>query len=199
MKKLFQANLGIGLLVGVFFVFTMFNNTVLSGIRLDLTENKLFTLSEGSREIVSQIDEPINLYFFFSDAASRDLTSLRAYAKQVQALLEEYALASKGKIQLHVIDPAPFSEEEDHAAEFGLQAVPVNNAGENIYFGLAGTNALDDQGVISFFQPDKERFLEYDVSKLIQNLLAPVRWYHHRAPLAHRTDQFLFLHGNLFR
>ncbi|HIL96590.1 MAG TPA: ABC transporter, partial [Pseudomonadales bacterium] len=115
MKKL---NSGIGLLllsVG-FLVFTMLNNQVFSGLRLDLTEGKLYTLSDGSREILSTIEEPINLYFFFSDAASRDLTGLRAYAKQVQDLLHEYELAADGNINLMIIDPAPFSEDEDMAA-----------------------------------------------------------------------------------
>ncbi len=87
-------NSGITLLLVVigFLVFTMLNNQLFSGIRLDLTESNLYTLSEGSLDIVSTIDEPINLYFFFSDSASRELTGLRAYAKQVQDLLEEYEL-----------------------------------------------------------------------------------------------------------
>ncbi len=172
MKKL---NSGIGLLllsVG-FLVFTMLNNQIFSGLRLDLTEGNLYTLSDGTREILSTIEEPINLYFFFSDAASRDLTGLRAYAKQVQDLLQEYELAADGKINLMIIDPAPFSEDEDMAAEFGLQSIPITNAGEELYFGLAATNALDDQLSIAFFQPDREAFLEYEISKLVQSLITP--------------------------
>lgn len=159
------------LLAAAFLVFTLLNNVWLSGIRLDLTENKLFTLSAGTREITAQIDEPINLYFFFSEKASEDLTTLRAYATRVRELLQEYALLADGKINLQLIDPQPFSDAEDRAAAFGLQSVPVNNAGDELYFGLAGSNALDNLQVISFFQPDKEAFLEYEISKLIQNLL----------------------------
>ena len=159
------------LLAAAFLVFTLLNNVWLSGIRLDLTENKLFTLSAGTREITAQIDEPINLYFFFSEKASEDLTTLRAYATRVRELLQEYALLADGKINLQLIDPQPFSDDEDRAAAFGLQSVPVNNAGDELYFGLAGSNALDNLQVISFFQPDKEAFLEYEISKLIQNLL----------------------------
>ena len=166
-------NSGLGLaLVGLaFLVFTLLNNQLFSGVRLDLTENNLFTLSDGSKAIVNKIDEPINLYFFFSEASSRDLTGLRAYAKQVEELLVEYEVAANGKINLQIIDPAPFSEDEDLAAEFGLQSVPVNNAGEELYFGLAGTNAVDEQLVVPFFQPDKESFLEYEISKMVQNLI----------------------------
>jgi len=176
-RKMYSTS-GLGLLVIAFLAFTLMNNTLFSNIRLDLTENSLYTLSDGSREIVQSIDEPINLYFFFSDKASQDLTALRAYAVRVQELLQEYALAAgSGKIQLEVIDPEPFSESEDQAAGFGLQSVPVSTAGDELYFGLVGTNALDDVVVIPFFQPDKEEFLEYEISKLIQGLIL------HRKPV----------------
>ncbi len=153
-----------------FVVFVYLNNLLFSGLRLDMTDNQLYTLSEGTEKILSEIDEPLNLYFFFSEKASEDLTSLRAYARRVQEMLEEYQLEAGDGINLQVIDPEPFSEEEDLAAEFGLQSVPVNQAGDELYFGLAATNALDDQEVISFFQPDKEEFLEYELSKLVYSL-----------------------------
>ena len=171
MNRNLISGLGLALLAMAFLMVTLLNNLWFSGVRVDLTENKLFTLAAGTREIVQQIDEPINLYFFFSEKASEDLTTLRAYANRVRELLQEYALLAPGKINLQFIDPEPFSDAEDRAAAFGLQGVPVNNAGDELYFGLAATNALDDQQVIGFFQPDKEAFLEYEISKLIQNLL----------------------------
>lgn len=164
------SGLGLVLLAVAFLVFTLVNNLWFSGARLDLTENKLYTLSAGSEAIIGRIDEPLNLYFFFSEKASQDLTTLRAYANRVRELLQEYELLAGGKIRLTLVDPEPFSEAQDQAAAFGLQAVPINNAGDELYFGLAATNALDDQQVIGFFQPDKEEFLEYEISKLIQNL-----------------------------
>ncbi|MDB3990195.1 Gldg family protein, partial [Pseudomonadales bacterium] len=118
----------------------------------------------------AEIDEPIKFRFFFSQRASEDLTALRAYARRVQELLEEYQALAGGSINLEIIDPEPFSEEEDLAAQFGLQSVPVNNAGDELYFGLVGTNSVDDQLIISFFQPDKEEFLEYDISRIIHQL-----------------------------
>jgi ABC-type uncharacterized transport system involved in gliding motility auxiliary subunit len=154
-----QTGLLLTLLVVAFLLFTLVNQTLLSGLRLDLTEEQLFTLNDGSREVIAEIDEPLNFYFFFSESASRDLSSLRAYAAQIEALLKEFEAQADGKIKLRVIDPEPFSENEDMAASFGLQSVPVNNAGEELYFGLAATNSLDDQVVIAFFQPDKEAFL----------------------------------------
>ena len=170
MKKKYYSGLGLCLLALGFLMFTLLNNVLFGGWRLDLTGNNLYTLSDGSREILESINEPVNLYFFFSEKSSEDLTSLRVYATRVREMLEEYELAANGKINLSVVDPEPFSEAEDQAAEFGLQGIPVSTAGEELYFGLAATNALDDQEVIPFFQPDKEEFLEYEISKLIQSL-----------------------------
>ena len=155
---------------GIFFAFTVLNNALFSSARIDLTENKLYTLTLGTRDLIAEIDEPIKFRFFFSQRASEDLTALRAYARRVQELLEEYQALSGGSINLEIIDPEPFSEEEDLAAQFGLQSVPVNNAGDELYFGLVGTNSVDDQLIISFFQPDKEEFLEYDISRIIHQL-----------------------------
>jgi ABC-type uncharacterized transport system involved in gliding motility auxiliary subunit len=173
MSKKINSTSGLVLLVFAFLLFTLVNNTLFSNVRLDLTENSLFTLSSGSREIVQSIDEPITLRFFYSDKASQDLTALRAYAVRVRELLQEYELAGNGNIELKIIDPEQFSEAEDQAAGFGLQSVPVSAAGDELYFGLVGTNALDDVAVVPFFQPDKEEFLEYEISKMIQGLIVP--------------------------
>lgn len=165
-----NTTLSIALLVTGFFLFTLLNQLMFSGARIDLTENRLYTLSDGTRQIIDEIDEPINLYFFFSEKVSEDLTSLRAYANRVEEMLNEYQLAAGSKIRLQVIDPEPFSENEDQASAFGLQSVPVNQSGDELYFGLAGTNAVDGEEVISFFQPDREEFLEYELSKLVYSL-----------------------------
>lgn len=158
------------LIVAAFLVFTLLNQLTLSQARLDLTQNGLYTLSDGTIEIVEELEEPINLYLFFSDKVSEDLSSLRTYAQRVKEMLREYQLVGGANINLEIIDPEPFSEAEDRAAAFGLQSVPVNQAGDELYFGLAGTNGLDGEEVIAFFQPDREAFLEYEVSKLIYSL-----------------------------
>ncbi len=164
---------GLGLLAIAFLAFMLVNSYLLRSWRVDLTEGNLYTVSEGSQNILASIDEPINLYFFYSDKETRGLTSLRDYAQRVRELLEEFEIHAGGKISLHVIDPEPFSEQEDRAAAFGLQGIPLEAGGREIYFGLAGTNAVDSRQVIPFFQPDKEAFLEYDVSKLIYRLANP--------------------------
>ena len=170
-----QKPLLIALAVLLFFVFNAFNHLVFKDARLDLTEGQLYTLSEGSLNLVQGIEEPVQVYFFFSEMASRDLTPIRTYADRVESMLEEFALASNGMLVVERIDPAPFSEAEDEAAAFGLQAVPVSATGDALYFGLAGSDALDNVETIPFFQPDREMFLEYEISQLIDRLARPKR------------------------
>ncbi|MDF2179599.1 Gldg family protein [Aliiglaciecola sp. CAU 1673] len=161
------------LLLLAFFVLVLLNNQLLGSARLDLTENQVYSLSDGSKQILAEIEEPVQLYFFFSDKASKGMTSLRNYANRVESLLQEYRSASGGKIQLHIIDPEPFSEAEDEANRFGLTAATIGQAGDAIYMGLAARNAFDDEKVIAFFDPQQESFLEYEISKLIYQLSDP--------------------------
>jgi ABC-type uncharacterized transport system involved in gliding motility auxiliary subunit len=158
-----------------FAIIIVFSNTFFKSARLDLTEQQLFTLSEGSKAIVEAVQEPIHVYFYFSEESSRELTQLRTYAARVEALLEEYASHSKGNIVVTRIDPEPFSEAEDDADAYGLQKVPVGGAGDGLYFGIVANNALDGTEVISFLQPDKEAFLEYDISQMLFRLSQAVK------------------------
>ena len=170
-----NVNNSIGLLaIALLFVGSvLLNNVLFDRARVDLTENSIYSISDGTKELLTQLDEPINLYFFFSNKNSEGITSVRTYAARVQSLLEEYELYSDGKIKLHIIDPAPFSEAEDRAAEFGLTGANINTAGDSLYFGLGGSNALDEREIIAFFDPNKESFLEYDISKMVYQLNNP--------------------------
>ncbi len=163
------------LLVLLFGVLSLLSSNLLTGARLDLTENRLFTLSEGTGNILESLTEPVTLYYFFSEDSSRDLPQIRTYARRVQELLDEFISRSDGKLVLQRIDPKPFSEEEDQAAGFGLQAAPVGAGGQTLYFGIAGTNMLDDMQAMPFLQPTKEQFLEYDLAKMISTLVTPQR------------------------
>ncbi len=147
----------------------------LRSARLDLTADKLFTLSEGSKSVLSKIDEPIKLRLYFSEQLAKDYPPLPGYAQRVEELLGEYAARSGGRIQLELLDPEPFSETEDDAVRYGLQGVPLPGGGGTLYFGLVGTNSLDGVERIPFFQPDKETFLEYDLTQLVYRLAHPER------------------------
>lgn len=145
------------------------SSTLFKNVRFDLTEQRIYSLSEGTERILGNLEQPVSLTLYYSDKASEDLTSLRAYAKRVIELLEEYVILSDGKLSLDIIDPEPFSEAEDKAAEFGLQAVPIAT-GDDVYFGMTAQNEKGDDAVITFFQPDKEAFLEYEITELIYRL-----------------------------
>ena len=164
------------LLLGIAFIIAVsISNQVFRGWRIDLTEDNLYTLSDGTRNLLAGIEEPINLYFYFSDEASEGLPSLRSYANRVIEMLEEFESQADGQIRLSVIDPLPFSEDEDRAAQFGLQGVGLAAASDAIYMGLAGTDSVDNEEIIPFFQPDKEAYLEYDIAKLVSALANPER------------------------
>jgi len=163
------------LLALAFIAAVIVSNQVFKGWRIDLTENNLYTLSDGTKRILEKIEEPINLYFYFSDKATENIPSLRSYANRVGELLEEFEAEADGKINLSTIDPLPFSEEEDRAAQFRLQGVQLAASPDTVYMGLAGTNSVGDEEVIPFFQPDKEEFLEYDLARLVSTLSQPER------------------------
>lgn len=165
--------IGLVVLAVLFLVVNMVSGTIFTSVRADLTENELYTLTKGTRKIVSSIEEPITLYLFYSDKASEGVPQLRTYATRVKELIQEYESLSNGNIVLNIVDPVPYSEEEDQAAAFGLQGVPIGNTGENIYFGLAASNAVGDTEIIGFFQPQREQFLEYDITKLLYTLSNP--------------------------
>ena len=157
----------------------------LPSLRIDLTEDKLYTLSEGSRNIVSNLENPIELRFFYSESATEDQPQIRAYGTRVQELLEEIVIASDGNLSLSVIDPEPFSEDEDLATQFGIQAVPVSQGGQSIYFGLVVSDAVDEADLnplapraveaMPLIRPDQEQFLEYEFMKLITTVSEPDR------------------------
>jgi ABC-type uncharacterized transport system involved in gliding motility auxiliary subunit len=147
----------------------------LQGARIDLTENQLYTLTQGSRNIVSALEEPVTLKLYLSSNLAADAPGLKTYADRIRELLGEYADASNGRLELRIIDPEPFSEAEDEAVTAGLQGVPANAAGDLMYLGLVGTNATDDRRVIPFFHPNQEERLEYDLSRMIYELSDPRR------------------------
>jgi ABC-type uncharacterized transport system involved in gliding motility auxiliary subunit len=167
---------GLVVLALLFLALTILANALFRGYRLDLTENKLYTLADGTQNILRSIDEPLNLYFFYSRRASEEIPQLRTYAQRVRELLQEFEEQSGGGIRLTEVDPLPFSEEEDRATAFGLQGVTLGGlGGDPIYFGLAATNSVGDVETIPFFQPDRESFLEYDLAKMVYTLATPER------------------------
>lgn len=182
-KTLFSAT---GLvLTGLFLIVSVAVISMIPRLRIDLTEDNLYTLAQGTRNIVSGLERPVELLFFYSEEATADVPQLRGYGIRVQELLEEMVIASAGKLSLRVIDPVPFSEEEDEAVEYGVQRVPLSQGGDQVFFGLVAldTTTLPAEGeeagaasvfkTIGLIRPDQEEFLEYEFSKLITQVANP--------------------------
>ncbi len=157
----------------VFLALNLINSNLLKGMRVDLTEDRLYTLSEGTTNLLGRLDEPIRLTLYFSEGTSRDLPMIRSYANRVEELMREMADRSDGMLQVRRVDPRPFSEEEDEAERLGLQPIPIGSGEDTLIFGVAGTNAVDGLEAIPFLQPDKEAFLEYELARMVQILNQP--------------------------
>jgi len=158
------------LAVVIFVAVNIYANTTFRGIEVDLTEEKLFTLSDGTREILKNIDEPITVRLFVSKRLVELNSGHATYADRIRELLERYVDISGDKIKLELYNPEPFTDEEDMAVAFGLQGVPLDNTGDLGYFGLVATNSVDEMERIAYLSPERESFLEYDLSKLIFKL-----------------------------
>ncbi|WP_439594951.1 Gldg family protein [Falsiroseomonas sp.] len=174
-KRGFSALLALGLAAVLLVGVNMLADRLLSRARIDLTQNRLYTLSDGTRQVLQGLADPVTFRVFYSRRLGAAIPLYGAYAERVRAMLEEYAAVSGGKVRLEFYDPEPFSETEDRAMALGIQGVPVDQSGEQVYFGLAGVNLLDDERTIPFFQPDRERFLEYDLTRMVWELSNPAR------------------------
>jgi ABC-type uncharacterized transport system involved in gliding motility auxiliary subunit len=164
---------GLALALLLFLALNVLANTGLRSARADLTENRLYTLSPGTKNILAGLDEDITLRFFFSRTLAQDLPGVKAYAQRVQELLEEYAAEAGGRLELVVLEPEPFSEVEDQAVSCGLRGERANAAGDLLFFGLSATNTTDDSETIPFFHESREEFLEYDLTRLVHRLSDP--------------------------
>ncbi|HEX2245735.1 MAG TPA: Gldg family protein [Gammaproteobacteria bacterium] len=164
---------GLLLAAGLFVAANIVANQILTSERLDLTENRLFSLSSGTENILKQLEEPIQLKFYFSAKLLSSAPAFLNYGTRIRDMLEEYIAKSGGKLELSVIDPEPFSEAEDEAVGYGIKQLPVNAAGDMGYIGLVGVNTTDEEEVIPVFQPNKEESLEYELTKLIYTLAHP--------------------------
>ncbi len=167
-----QTLISLALAVLIFVGINIFADNLLTAARLDLTENGSFTVSQGTKAIIAKLPEPVTLKFYYSKHAAAEFAATAAYAKRVRDLLGEYVSLSHGKIILQEIDPEPFTPEEDEASAAGLTAAPTQS-GEQVYFGLVGSNSIDAKELIPYFTAEREPYLEYDLSSLLYRLSNP--------------------------
>lgn len=161
-------------LAGVILVsVNLLSSILFRNAQADLTADRLYTISEGTKQILRAVDEPISLKLYFSKKLGEASSAYLRDFERVKSLLEQYRDLSGGRLELQILDPEPFSDAEDKAVAAGLRGLRLNAEGETGYFGLAATNSTDNAETIAFFSPDREDFLEYDVTKLIYTLSSP--------------------------
>ena len=175
MRRLSYSIVGVVAVLAIVVGINLFADARLANVQLDLTQGRLYTLSPGTKQILAGLKEPVTLRLFYSRQLGATVPAYGTYADHVREMLRDYASLSNGKVKLEFYDPEPFSDTEDRAMGYGLQGVPLDNGGQLVYFGLAGTNLEDDERTIPFFQADRDRFLEYDLTKLIYDLSNPAR------------------------
>src|SRR5438105_2177682 len=158
-----SAFITIALGVVLFVAVNIVANSWLGTARLDLTQNGLYTLSSGTRSTLAKLQEPVTIRLYFSRQQASGYAQVVAYAQRVRDMLKQYASLSSGKIRFEEIDPKPFTPEEDEAVAQGLTGAPTQD-GDNVYFGVVGSNTLNGHEVIPFFAEDREQYLEYDLS-----------------------------------
>lgn len=173
MNRTLVTGTGLVVALALFLAVNIIANQGLTSLRLDLTQNKLYTLSAGSRNILGQLVEPVTIRLYYSSKEFANIPQLLNYGKRVRDMLEEYAAAGQGKIKLQVIDAEPFSEAEDEAVSFGVRAVPLSAGGGQGYLGVVGTNATDDVQLLPLLSPEREDALEYELTKMIYALAHP--------------------------
>jgi len=167
--------IGLGVLAIVLLVVLInaLAGNVLRSARIDLTQEKLYSLSPAVGPFLKGLDEPIDIQLFISRDALTNLPVYRAYATRVEEFLSEMQRVSDGKINLTVLNPEPFSEAEDLARTMGLQQGNTGRAGENLVLGVVLTNTVDHREVLPFLSPAEEPTLEYDLMRAISGLAKP--------------------------
>lgn len=145
-------------------------SSALRDVRLDLTQDGLYTMSDGTRKALRAIDEPIDIRVYFSKKLGEAAPNYGKMFERVRTLLDQYGAVARDKLKVTFLDPEPFSDAEDRAVAAGLKGIRLNQEGEMGYFGIAGSNSTDTESSLPFLSTDRERFLEYDVTKLIVTL-----------------------------
>src|SRR5438552_1342880 len=175
-KKQFETILYSAVGVGAMFVLLTGFNVVSAALkqRLDLTRERAYTLSEGTKAILKKIDTPVKIRFYCTRAenATPETVFLRNYAQQAEDLLDEFKQYAGGKLTIQKFNPLPDSDAEDSAKLDGIEGQAVSAEGEPFYLGLA-SNMFDETVALPFLSPSRERMLEYDVARAISQAITP--------------------------
>ena len=173
MNKVLQKNYFLIATISTVMLFMSFNfivNKINFSSGFDFTETKTFTLSEGTKKVIGDIQEPIKINFIYSRDLSKNIPVIQNYANQIQGILKRYADLSNNKIELTITEPEPYSDEEDYVERYGVQGFPIDQEGSKVYFGMIASNTTDDIEVVEFFDPSKAGMLEKQLTDIIFKL-----------------------------
>ena len=174
MNRTLRTIIGAVLILVITFAAISICQQILTHVKLDVTEQKIFTLSDGTKSILSRLNQPLQAELYYAKTAAMEaqdsIKFFNNYNEFVKALLQEYVRISNGMIQLEVIDPRPYSPEEENALRYGLKRFPINDE-ENFFFGLVIKTQFGVEKTIPFFSPDRQNFVEYDISYLIDTAI----------------------------
>lgn len=163
------AAISIGLAIVLFLCINLVASLTIIGTRLDVTEQKIYTLTDETRDILADITEPITLRLYLSSSLVNAAPEIRLHSERVIELLKTYEIVSNGMIDFQQFDPVSLSVEEDEALGLGIAPIQLG-VNDRAYFGLVATNTLDDIEVIPFFEPTETAALEYDLTRIVSRL-----------------------------
>ncbi len=170
MSRTLRAIIAVIFILTITFCAISISQNVGSRLKMDVTGQKLYTLSDGTKAILAKLNQPITLKLYYARTAAMkgpdNIKYFNNYYEFVRTLLEEYVAVAKGMVKLEIIDPRPFSDDEVQAIQYGLKKFPVTEE-ENFFFGLVAQTQFGVERVIPFFAPDRQSFIEYDISYLI--------------------------------
>jgi ABC-type uncharacterized transport system involved in gliding motility auxiliary subunit len=170
MNRTIRAILGAGFVLVIVFSAISICQNIGKPLKLDITDQKLFTLSDGTKAILAKLNQPIRARLYYAKTAALkgpdQIRYFNNYYEFVKALLEEYVAASNGMVELEEIDPRPFTDDEEQALKYGLHRFPITEE-ESFFFGLVVQTQFGVEKAIPFFSPDRQNFIEYDISYLI--------------------------------
>ncbi len=138
--------------------------------RADMTEGGIYTLSDATRSVLSNLDEPVTLRFFYTSDLGEQVPTYARYHDRVLSMLRHYESLAAGKLRVALVKADRFTDEEDEAAAVGLQGAPLPGGNGSAYFGLAGTNSTDEVETIPFLALERQEFLELDLTRIIFKL-----------------------------
>lgn len=162
-------------ILGIVLVLLLVNGVsrnLLSRFYFDLTEDSLYSLSKGTKNILSSIEQPVTFKYYFSRTEGAKFPQIKLYGARILDLLRQYERDSNGKLTLEIYDPRPDTEEEEWADKYGLSGIP-GPGGEKLFLGLVGVNSLGNEEVVPLFNFGRQEYLEYDITRVVSALVHP--------------------------